>query len=103
LVNPLPEEAFAALVFPGIDIQLGRRLMAAGIEVQDRDDFFQRFIANNPQSPEAYREFRRIAMHLSGLWNTQQLCVRDLLFDEVVIDGLKQHSISWTYPQEVTS
>jgi hypothetical protein len=42
-------------------------------------------------------------MHLSGLWNTQQLCVRDLLFDEVVIDGLKQHSISWTYPQEVTS
>jgi hypothetical protein len=90
LVNPLPEEAFATLVFQGIDIQLGMRLMAAGIEVQDRDGLFQRFIANNPQSPELYMEFRRIAMHLSGLWKSQQLFVRDLPFDEVVIDGLKQ-------------
>lgn len=90
LVNPLPEEAFATLVFQGIDIQLGMRLMAAGIEVQDRDSHFQRFIANNPQSPDVYTEFRRIGMHLSGLWKSQQLYVRDLPFDEVVIDGLKQ-------------
>ena len=93
LVNPLREEAFASLVFQGIDIQLGMRLMAAGIEVQDRDGHFQRFIANNPQDPEAYTEFRRMAMHLSGLWKTQQLYVRKLSFDEVVIDGLKQQPL----------
>ena len=93
LVNPLPEEAFASLVFQGIDIQLGMRLMGAGIEVQDRDGHFQRFIANNPQSPEAYTEFRRMAMHLSGLWKSQQLYIRKLPFDEVVIDGLKQQPL----------
>jgi hypothetical protein len=89
LVTPLPEGAYAVLVFQGTDIPVVTRLMASGFDVQNRSGHFQRFIANNPQRPSDYEEFRRLTMHLAGLWNTQNLSVRDLLFDEVVIDGLK--------------
>jgi hypothetical protein len=63
--------------------------MASGLRSQDRNGIFQRYIGNDPQKPEEYKEFRRFTMHLAGLWHTQKLFVRNLLFDEVVIDGLK--------------
>ena len=89
LVTPLPEDAYSMLVFQGMDIPIVTRLMAAGFEQQDPDGRFQRFIANDPLKPDEYKEFRRLTMHLAGLRNTQKLFVRDLVFDEVVIDGLK--------------
>jgi hypothetical protein len=89
LVTPLPEGAYSVLVFQGTDIPVVTRLMAAGFDAQNRKGHFQRFIANDPRRPEAYEEFRRLTMHLAGLWLTQNLSARDLLFDEIVIDGLK--------------
>lgn len=89
LITPLPEEAYALLVFQEFDIPIVTRLMAGGFEMQDRNGHFQRFIANDPRKPGEYEEFRRFTMHLAGLKNTQKLFVRDLVFDEVVIDGLK--------------
>lgn len=89
LVTPLPEDAFSMVVFQRFETQLVMRLMASGIEMQERDGRFQRFLSNDPGRPEEYTEFRRIAMHLAGLRNTHQLFVYNLIFDEVVIDGLK--------------
>ena len=89
LVSPLPEGGYSVLVFQGTSLPVVTRLMASGIELQNRDGIFKRFIANDPLRTEQYREFRQLTMHLAGLWHNQQLSVRDLLFDEVVIDGLK--------------
>ena len=89
LVSPIVEDAYSMLVFQGTKLPIVTRLMAAGLYMQDRNGIFQRFIANDPQSAEQYEEFRRFIMHLTGLWNTQKLHVTDLVFDEVVIDGLK--------------
>ncbi|MGI9571660.1 MAG: hypothetical protein ACR2PH_18405, partial [Desulfobulbia bacterium] len=89
LVSPLPSGAYSVQVFQGTSLPVVTRLMASGIELQNRNGIFQRFIANDPLRPKQYEEFRRLTMHLAGLWYTQRLSVRDLLFDEVVIDGLK--------------
>lgn len=89
LVTPLPEGAYSVLVFQGTDIPVVTRLMAAGFDMQNRKGHFERFITNNPQRSNDYGEFRRLTMHLAGLWMTQNLSVRDLLFDEVLIEGLK--------------
>ena len=88
LVSPLPEGAYSVLVFQGTSIPLVTRLMASGLRIQDRNGFFQRYIGNDPLKPEEYKQFRRFTIHLAGLWNTQKLFVRNLLFDEVVIEGL---------------
>jgi hypothetical protein len=89
LVSPLQEGAYSVLVFQGTSIPVVTRLMASGFSMQDRNGVFQRFIGNDPMRPEEYKEFRRFTMHLAALWNTQNLFAHDLLFDEVVIDGLK--------------
>ncbi len=89
LVNPMPEGAYATLVFQGRKIPIVTRLMSSGLNIQNRSGQFLRFIANSPRRPEQYQEFRRFTLHLAGLWYNQNLFVRNLLFDEVVIDGLK--------------
>jgi hypothetical protein len=89
LVSPMPEEAFATLAFQSVNIQLITRLMAEGIELQEKDGRFKRFIANNPFKRKEYEEFRRLALHLAGLQNNQQLFIRKLIFDQPVIAGLK--------------
>lgn len=89
IVTPMEEGVYSILVFQGTKFPIVTRIMAAGFDMKDRNGIFLRFIANDPQRPEQYREFRRLTMHLAGLWNTQKLHVTNLLFDEVVIDGLK--------------
>ena len=90
LVTPLPEDAYSLLLFQGMDIPIVTRLMASGVEFQDPNGRFKRFAANDPRKPSEYAEFRRLTMHLAGLRNNQKLFVRDLVFNEVVIDGLKE-------------
>ncbi len=89
LVNPMPEGAYATLVFQGRRIATVTRLMGSGLNVQNRSGHFLHFLANDPRRPEQYRAFRRFTLHLAGLWKTQNLFVRNLLYDEVVIDGMK--------------
>lgn len=49
------------------------RMMVEGIEVQDRDTGrFQRFIENSPAASQDYEEFRRLAMHLTWLYDPSE-------------------------------
>ncbi len=72
-------------MFQGGAIDRVMRLMAAGVEVQNPDGSFVRFIANNPDRPEEYKEFRRIAMHLRWLNDNRKLFVRSLVFQETLV------------------
>jgi hypothetical protein len=78
------EEKFAFLIFQGAPIDLIMRLMADGIEVQKRDGTFERFILNDPEAPEEYREFRRRALHLRWLNKNRKLFVGPIKFSEEV-------------------
>jgi hypothetical protein len=89
VVTPFNDSAFEFLVFQGGAINQVMRLMAAGIEVQLHDGSFVRFIENDPQRPQEYEEFRRIAMHLQWLNNDRKLFVRTLVFQETLITDFK--------------
>ena len=85
ILTPFDDEAFEFLVFQGGAIDRVARLLAAGIEVQNRDGSFKRFIENNPDREEEYEEFRRIAMHLRWLNQNRKLFVRSLVFEEILV------------------
>lgn len=82
ILTPMGESKFEFLIFQGAPIDMVMRLMADGIEVQNRDGTFQRFILNWPSAPEEYKEFRQRAMHLAWLNDNRQLFVRTLSFEE---------------------
>jgi len=89
VVTPFQDTIFEFLVFQGGRIDQAMRLMGAGIEVQAPHGRFVRFIENDPQRPEEYEEFRRIAAHLQWLNDNRQLFVRPLVFDETLIADFK--------------
>ena len=82
ILTPMGGSTFGFLVFQGSPIDMVMRLMADGIEVQNLDGTFQRFILNWPSAPEEYKEFRQRAMHLAWLNDNRQLFVRRLSFEE---------------------
>ena len=85
ILTPFDDGAFQFLVFQGGAIDRVMRLMAAGIEEQNPDGSFVRFISNNPDQPEEYEEFRRIASHLRWLNDRRKLFVRSLVFEETLV------------------
>jgi hypothetical protein len=89
VATPFPDTIFEFLVFQGGKINQAMRLMGAGIEVQEPDGRFVRFIENDPRRPKEYEEFRRIAAHLQWLNDNRQLFVRPLVFDETLIADFK--------------
>jgi hypothetical protein len=89
VLTPFSEEIFEFLVFQGAEIDQVMRMMAAGIEVQDADGKFVRFIENDPAIPAEYEEFRRRALHLQWLNENRHLFVRPLVFTETLIDDFK--------------
>jgi len=89
IATPFTEEAFELLVFQGGRIDQVMRLMAAGIEVQEKDGRFVRFIENNPRRPKEYEEFRRITMHLQWLNDHRRLFARTLVFEETLVANTK--------------
>jgi hypothetical protein len=84
ILTPMDDSKFLFLVFQGAPIDMVMRLMADGIEVQDRTGKFERFILNRPGRPEEYEEFRQIAMHLAWLNSDalRKLFVGTLSFEE---------------------
>jgi hypothetical protein len=82
VLTPVHEAKFEFLVFQGSSIDMVMRLMADGIEVQNPDGTFQRFILNWPSRPEEYEEFRRFALHLAWLNANRKLFVGRLTFTE---------------------
>jgi hypothetical protein len=89
IATPFKDETFEFLVFQGGRIDQVMRLMASGIEVQKPDGRFLRFIENDPQRPNEYEEFRRIAAHLQSLSDNRQLFVRPLVYEETLIADFK--------------
>jgi hypothetical protein len=84
ILSPLDENKFLFLVFQGVSIDMAMRMMARGIEIQNPDGTFKRFILNWPIRPEEYEEFRRIALHLSWLNANRKLFVGKLYFDKSI-------------------
>jgi len=89
ILTPFKDDVFEFLVFQGGAIDRMTRLMGAGVEVQNPDGSFLRFVSNDPARPEEYEEFRRIAMHLRWLNDNRQLFVGSLIFDETLIADFK--------------
>ncbi len=86
ILTPMEDTRFQFLVFQGAPIDMVMRLMADGIEVQNRDGKFERFILNLPTRPKEYEEFRRRAMHLAWLNSDamRKLFVGTLSFEEAI-------------------
>lgn len=82
MLSPMGESKFMFLIFQGVPIDMVMRIMADGIEVQERDGTFQRFILNWPSTQEEYKEFRKIAIHLAWLNDNRKLFVGTINFDE---------------------
>jgi hypothetical protein len=90
ILTPFKDEAFEFLVYQGGAIDRVTRLLGAGIEVQNADGSFERFMENNPARREEYAEFRRVAMHLRWLNDNRKLFVRTLVFEEPIATDLKE-------------
>jgi hypothetical protein len=88
VLTPFKDDTFEFLVFQGGAIDHVMRLLAAGIEMQNEDGSFARFVENDPRRPLEYAEFRRIAMHLRSLNDRRELFVRTLVFSEPLLTGL---------------
>jgi hypothetical protein len=89
IATPFRAEVFEFLVYQGGRINEIMRLMASGIEVQESDGRFARFIENDPRRPREYEEFRRIAAHLQWLSDNRQLFVKPLVFEDTLIADYK--------------
>ena len=89
VVTPFRDDAFEFLVFQGGRINQVMRLMADGIEFQGADGQFVRFVENDIDRPNEYKEFRQIAHHLQWLNDNRQLFVRTLVFNETLIDDFE--------------
>ncbi len=84
ILSPLDENKFLFLIFQGVPIDMAMRMMARGIEIQNPDGTFKRFILNWPIRPDEYEEFRRIALHLSWLNTNRNLFVSRLYFNKSI-------------------
>jgi hypothetical protein len=89
ILTPFKDDVFEFLVFQGGAIDRMTRLMGAGIDVQNPDGSFLRFIWNDPAKPKEYEEFRRIATHLRWLNDNRKLFVGSLIFDETLVADFK--------------
>ncbi len=84
ILSPMFENKFLFLVFQGAPVDMVMRLMVRGIEIQNEDGSFQKFILNRPADTGEYEEFRRIALHLNWLNIKEQLFVGRIPFRESV-------------------
>ncbi len=93
VLAPMTESKFLFLVYQGLPINMVMRVMTRGIEVQNPDGTFNRFILNWPTRPVEYEEFRKRALHLTWLNASRKLFVGRLSFEEVLATGV-EHSPS---------
>ncbi len=82
ILTPMDESKFQFLIFQGAPIDMVMRLMARGIEIQNEDGTFQRFILNWSTHSKEYEEFRKRALHLTWLNASRKLFVDRLSFEE---------------------
>lgn len=89
LLKPYTEDALVLAAFEGnLPLDTLLRLLAEGIEVYGPNGEFQRFIANSPQRPEEYIEFRRIVLHLRWLAENRRIFIRPLIFEDMLFKDI---------------
>jgi hypothetical protein len=85
ILTPFKDEAFEFLVSQGAPIDRVLRLMAAGVEIQNPDGSFVRFVGNDPRRAAEYEEFRRLVSQLFWLNEQRKLFIRPLVFQQTLV------------------
>jgi hypothetical protein len=82
LLTPLDDDKFRLLVNEGVPFDMIMRLTGRAFRFQTREGAFVRSVRNSPDIPAEYKEFRRIAFHLSSLNAKNLLYIHRLSFVE---------------------
>jgi hypothetical protein len=90
ILTPVTEDVLAFFMFQGVRIELLARLMADAIEILTPDGRAERLYFNKVTSPDEFRRFRRIVLHLGSLQQGGHLFINELTFDQVVLDRVRQ-------------
>jgi transcriptional regulator with XRE-family HTH domain len=83
VLTPIDESKFLFLVFQGAPLAMVMRMMAQGIELQNRKGEVQGFILNWPGHKDYY-EFRDVALRLAQLLDNRELFVQRIYFEDSV-------------------
>jgi hypothetical protein len=80
MLSPLTDEKFRLIVNESSSMDMLIRLMGKAFLFQDDSGALVRTVRNQPNIPDEYAEYRRIASHLSSLRARNQLLLRQLTF-----------------------
>lgn len=67
ILTPVSEDVLAFFMFQGVRIELLARLMADGIDLLSPDGRSDQFYFNKVTSPDEYKAFRRLVLHMGAL------------------------------------
>jgi hypothetical protein len=91
VVTPFSDDAYAKLGYQDLSIAIITRLMASSIEIYDRKAHRIGVMRNDAaKRHDQYVAFRRFVMHLESLQTKDQLFVKNLIFDKVILDSIKE-------------
>ncbi|MDG1462089.1 MAG: hypothetical protein P8R04_00840, partial [Gammaproteobacteria bacterium] len=107
MLSPLTDDKFRLIVSESVSIDMLIRLMGKAFLFQDETGALIRTVRNQPNKPEEYAEYRRIAAHLASLRARNQLFVRRLTYLEgetftfpnglSTDDVLRAHEVGYDY------
>ncbi len=91
IITPVSENSFAKLGYQDFPISIIMRLMASSIQAEDKKNGSSSvsFMRNDINYLEEYATFRRFVMQLESLQIENKLFVSNLIFDKVILDGVK--------------
>ena len=90
ILTPVTEDVLAFFMFQGVRIELLGRLMGDAIEMLGTKGGTKRVYSNKVTSPDQFRTFRQIILHLGSLQQGGQLFINELTFDQAVLDRVRQ-------------
>ena len=90
ILTPVTEDVLAFFMFQGVRIELLGRLMGDAIEILGRGGRTERVYFNKVTSPDQFRTFRQVILHLGSLQQGGQLFINELTFDQAVLDRVRQ-------------
>ena len=90
ILTPVTEDVLAFFMFQGVRIELLARLMGDAMEILAPDGRAERLYFNKVTSPDEFRTFRQMVLHLGSLQQGGRLFVNELTFDQLVLDRVRQ-------------
>jgi hypothetical protein len=92
ILTPVNEGVLAFFAFQGVRIELLARLMGDGIEVLSPEGDAKAFFFNKVTTLDQFRTFRQMVLHLGSLQASGALFVTQLVYDEVILERVRQPS-----------